>query len=303
MSTVLVTGASGFIGRACLPLLTEAGWTVTAVSRQVPDWAPKEIRWLTGDLLQPGTADALVAAVKPSAILHLAWNATPGEFWTTRDNVRWLQASLELLEAGVAQGVRRLVAAGSVAEYGTTAGACDEQFTPCAPDTLYGVCKDALRRVWLDGAGRADLSAAWGRIFHPYGPHEPPVKLIPSVIQALLASTTIATTDGRQQRDFLHVTDVAAAFVALLGSDLTGTVNVASGQPESLRSVIETIGRHLGRPDLIHVGTRPRPAADPDTLTGVAGRLLSETAWSPRFTLDTGLADTIAWWQSQLVTP
>jgi nucleoside-diphosphate-sugar epimerase len=300
MATVLVTGASGFIGRACLPLLHDAGYDVVAVARAVPAWAADGSVWREADLLQPGTASALLASVQPTHVLHLAWNATPGQFWTSRDNVRWVQASLDLLEACVAQGVGRIVAAGTMAEYGTKGGTCDELTTPCVPDTLYGVCKDALRRIWLDGAERAGVSAAWGRIFHPYGPHEHPAKLVASVIRALLAGESVATTDGRQQRDFLHVADVAAAFVTLLGSDLKGAVNVASGQAASLRTVIETISTGIGRPELVQLGARPRAAGDPDMLAAVAGRLSTETPWRPQYSLSDGLTDTIDWWRQAM---
>jgi nucleoside-diphosphate-sugar epimerase len=300
MATVLVTGASGFIGRACLPLLDDAGYEVVAVARTVPAWAAAGSIWREADLLQPGTATTLIASVQPTHVLHLAWNATPGQFWTSRDNVRWVQASLDLLEACVGRGVGRIVAAGTMAEYGTKGGTCDETATPCVPDTLYGVCKDALRRIWLDGAERAGVSAAWGRIFHPYGPHEHPAKLVPSVIRALLAGETVATTDGRQQRDFLHVADVAAAFVALMGSDLKGAVNVVSGQPASLRTVIETISARIGRPELVQLGARLRAAGDPEILAGIAGRLHAETSWRPQHSLDSGLADTIAWWRQAM---
>ena len=72
-------------------------------------------------------------------------------------------------------------------------------------------------------------------IFFLYGPHEPPGRLIPSVIQALLKGEFARCSHGRQIRDFLYVEDVAEAFVALLDSDITGPVNIASGSPTPRR--------------------------------------------------------------------
>ncbi len=293
---MLVTGASGFIGRACVARLERRGHDVVPVARSVPAWAKDPGRWRTTDLLRPGAPTELAHAVRATHVLHLAWNATPGEFWTTPDNVAWTRASLELLEACLESGARRVVAAGSVAEYGPHAGPCDEAATPCHPDTLYGASKDALRRDWLARSEGAGTSAAWGRVFHPFGPHEHPARLIPAVIRALLAGEPIETTDGRQQRDFVHVDDVAAAFVALMESPLTGAVNVVSGDPATLRHVLEIVGAEMGRPDLVKFGARPRPPGDADVMTGLPGRLLAETAWRPSRDLRAGLLDAIDWW-------
>jgi nucleoside-diphosphate-sugar epimerase len=299
MAKILVTGASGFLGRFVLPLLQQAGHEVVAVARRIPPDADAMVNWRSADLLSPGTPATLVRDTAPSHILHLAWCATPGRFWTSRDNLRWLQSSVELLEAALDHGVGRLVAAGSVAEYGPTDGPCDESLTPCRPETLYGICKDSLRRVWVGAAARAGVSAAWARIFHPFGPHEHPDRLVPSVIRALLAGQEVATTDGSQWRNFQHVADVAAAFAALVDHDVRGAVNIVGGEPDSLRTVIERIGAEIGQPSLIRLGARPRPAGDPDVMTGSPGKLVAETPWRPRFGLAEGLTDTITWWRQQ----
>src|SRR5258708_4086554 len=133
---VLVTGASGFIGRHCLPYLLEAGHEVHAVAR-----TPLKISgpvWHSADLLSPGASSRLISSVKPTAVLHLAWYTAHGEYWSSSENLRWVQASLELIQATAAAKCKRLVAAGTSAEYDWSAGVCSETLTPLLPASLYG---------------------------------------------------------------------------------------------------------------------------------------------------------------------
>ena len=117
------------------------------------------------DLLAPGLAEALVREVRPTHLLHLAWYAEHHAYWTAPQNLDWVGASLRLVRAFAEQGGTRAVLAGTCAEYDWTQGVCVEGATPIRPRGLYGVAKDAVRRVVEAFAAGAGLSAAWGRIF------------------------------------------------------------------------------------------------------------------------------------------
>src|SRR5271168_4992423 len=144
MNEVLVTGASGFIGRQCLPLLVAKGYDVHALSLRSEPCSIPGVSWHRGNLLQPGCATALMRQLRPQSLLHLAWYAVPGDFWEARENLEWLRASLEMLPAFTDSGGRRLVAAGSCAEYDCSGGdPCSEETTRLAPATLYGTSKHA----------------------------------------------------------------------------------------------------------------------------------------------------------------
>jgi nucleoside-diphosphate-sugar epimerase len=300
MRRVLLTGATGFIGRQAVAPLLELGYEVhaTGVETEVglETEAEGQVAWHRADLLAPGGAGNLIAAVQPSHLLHFAWYAAPGKYWTSPENLRWVGASLELLQAFAEHGGQRVVMAGSCAEYDWRYGSCSEQVTPLAPATLYGTCKHALQTMVSAYAVRAGLSAAWGRIFFLYGPHEHPTRLVASVIRALLRGEPAPTSHGAQVRDFLHVTDAGAAFVTLLNGDVTGPVNVASGQPISVRDLVYRIAAKLGRADLIELGALPTPANEPPLLVADVRRLRDEVGWRPRYDWDTGLDQTIAWW-------
>jgi nucleoside-diphosphate-sugar epimerase len=282
---VLVTGGGGFIGRHAVPLLRTRGFEVHAPTHA------------EADLLAPGVAAALVARLRPTHLLHLAWNATPGRFWTAPDNLDWVAASLALHRAFVAAGGRRAVFAGTCAEYDWSGPLLDEGTTPCTPATLYGTAKDALRR--LVQASPEGVSLAWGRVFFLYGPQEAPGRLVPDVVSALLAGQEARCGTGLVQRDFMHVADVAGALVALVESDVTGPVNIASGDCVPLRQVIDEVARQIGRPELLRYGARPSPAGEPARLAAATRRLREQVGFTPRFGLAEGLAETIAWWRGQ----
>jgi nucleoside-diphosphate-sugar epimerase len=232
--------------------------------------------------------------------LHLAWVTAPGAYWTSLENINWVQASLALMQMFKEQGGERLVVAGTCAEYNWSYGFCSEQITPLAPNTLYGVCKNSLGQMLAAFAEQTGLSAAWGRIFFLYGPHEYPQRLVPYVINALLRGQPALCTHGDQIRGFLYVEDLGEALVRLLESNVSGPVNIDSGHPVALKEVILKIAGKLKRPNLIHLGARPTPANEPLLLVGDTRRLTEEVKWQPRFDLDEGLEKTIAWWKAQL---
>lgn len=297
MKRVLVTGASGFIGRHALPELLTRGYEVHAVARRPLD-TPK-VHWHSADLLDASALAPLLAAVKPSHLLHFAWYAEPGKFWTAQENFAWLQASMRLLDSFAATGGRRVVAAGSCAEYDWGGGHCEETATALRPATTYGICKDLLRRYLDEYARVAGLSAGWGRIFHLYGPYEDESRLVASVIRALGRGGTADCTAGTQVRDFLHAADAAAAFVALLDGPVVGAVNIASGKPVSIAQLVTRIGELMGARERVRLGALPMRAGDPPVLTAAVGRLADEVGWQPGLELSAGLSQTIQWWRQQ----
>lgn len=306
---VLVTGAGGFIGRWSLAPLAAAGAEVHAVfsahaarvtcAAELPAAAVAH----RADLLDPRSIDALIETVRPTHLLHFAWIATPGEYWTSADNPRWLAASTQLLEAFRRSGGARAVIAGSCAEYDwSTAGVCHERGTALADVATaapYPACKIALSRT-LEEFGRRGLSSAWGRVFFQYGPGEDRRRLVSSVIVNLLCGREAPCTHGAQVRSFLHVQDVGAAFAALLAGRVEGPVNVGSAQRISIAELLERIARLIGRPELLKLGARSAPASEPALLVPDVGRLRDEVGFQPAWTLETGLADTVGWWRRAL---
>lgn len=298
MSEILVTGASGWIGRHCVSLLASKGYAVHAVSRHRPlELMPSNVSWHGTDLLAPGSVTELIRRVRPDRVLHLAWYAEPGKFWEAGENLDWVRASLELMRAFAEHGGKRIVGAGTCAEYECDAGECLEDSTPLNPKTLYGTSKHAVERILHSFGPSTGVGHAWGRIFFLYGPREHPSRLVAYVVRSLLFGEPAQCSDGIQVLDFLHVEDAASAFVALLESDVQGPVNIGSGLPISVRDVLQEIGRQIGRSELIQLGAIKQSSGIKRLWPNVQ-KLERETGWSPRFTLTTGLKQTIDWWRN-----
>jgi nucleoside-diphosphate-sugar epimerase len=294
---VLVTGAAGFIGGRCLPILVSNDFEVHAVDISTPKM-PDGLYWHQVDLLDPRQTYELLASIQPTHLLHLAWYAKPGDYWNSTENVRWVEGSLHLLRAFQQSGGKRVVMAGTCAEYDWGEGYCSEYTTSLNPSTLYGTCKNALQHIVKDFSQVTELSSAWGRLFFLYGPYENPNRLVSSIIIDLLRHKKAPCSHGEQLRDFLHVEDVASAFVALLMSDVIGPVNIASGLPIAIKDVIFLIADTLGERKLIGLGEIPVNDKEPQALFADTKRLSREVLWSPRYDIKNGIQKTIEWWRN-----
>jgi nucleoside-diphosphate-sugar epimerase len=296
---VLLTGATGFIGRHGILFLLGNDYEVHAVfNTGRPDFTEgRNLFWHQCNLLNLAEQKRLLSEVKPTHLLHFAWNAAPGKYWTSLENFRWVQASLDLLMNFVENGGSRAVLAGTCAEYDWSYGYCSEIVTPTRASTLYGTCKNSLQEMLKHFSDQTKLSYAWGRIFFLYGPYEHPSRLVPSVICSLLKNEPARCSHGNQIRDFLYVEDVASAFVTLLDSNVQGAVNIASGQPTTLKFIVEFISRQMGHFELVEFGAVPVSKEEPSFLVADITRLTQEVGWMPKYTLEEGLLRTIDWWR------
>jgi nucleoside-diphosphate-sugar epimerase len=279
---VLVTGASGFVGRHCLGRLVNADFEVHAVARTLPPAGRERIAWHVANLLDAGEARELVRAVKPTHLLHLAWIATPRVFWSSLENAEWVGATAILAAAFGANGGVRFVGAGSCAERDA--------------DTPYGRAKLAAGRALIALADLGGFAAAWARIFYAYGPGEPAGKVIPTVLNGLRRGVPVPCSAGTQIRDYVHVEDVADGLIALLHGKARGTFDIGTGEGVALRDVLSKLAVSMGKRELLRLGELPEPAGGRPLIADIAP-LRDAVDWRPRIGLDEGLARTLAAWR------
>lgn len=289
---VLVTGAAGFIGAHVVRRLTETGHETYALVRSEGraarlDDVRDRCHVVEGDLADGAGTERLFRDVRPEAVIHMAWYAEPGRYRRAlAENVASLGATATVLLAAAESGSRRVVLGGTCLEHATGPGR-----------EVYEAAKGAAHRL-ADGFAGAGLTAACGHVFYLYGPGEDERRVVPSVIRALVAGDSIATTSGQQRRDYLHVADVASAFVALAESSLVGGVDIGSGSLVTLADVLRAIGEETGRPELLKLGELG--AGDDDGYASAGDpRPLQDIGWRPHYDLHTGLRDTIAWWNAR----
>lgn len=291
MKRILVTGANGFIGRETIAPLMARGFDVHTVGRSPPDhYGCHDHRC---DLIN-GDVSGLIADIAPSHLLHLAWYAVPGKFWTAPENLDWVAASLRLVGAFARAGGVRATVAGSCAEYDWSEPVLDDRTTALQPATLYGISKLALFRILQAAAPAIGLELGWGRVFFPFGPREQSGRLLSDVIDGVAAGRRVPCSDGLQQRDFMHVEDVGAAFAALADSNVNGAVNIASGTSVAVRELVMAAAALAGDVRLIDWGARPRQADEPETMVATIARLHNEVGFRPRWDLQNGVANAVA---------
>jgi nucleoside-diphosphate-sugar epimerase len=297
---VLLTGASGFIGRHTIRELQARGYEIHAVGRHPFTQPPVDLFQHTLDLADDHRMRRVIRAIAPTHLMHLAWDVTPAAFWSSSTNLEWVAISLRLYRAFFEHGGQRAIFAGTFAEYDWSSEVLDEVATPQRPATLYGTAKCALHQLIARAGERDGNSIAWARLFMLYGPHEHRARLVPYVTCALLEGRPALCADGRAARDFMHVADAARALVTILDSNCQGAINVASGNCAPVREVIATIADLTGRHDLVRLGARPSALDEPPRLAASTALLRDRLGFNPAFDLASGLANTVSWWRSQL---
>jgi nucleoside-diphosphate-sugar epimerase len=285
---VLVTGAAGFIGANVIRELLATGHEVVATVRpgaraERLDKVRDRCTVVEHDVGDSSRTRTLFRRHAPDVVIHLAWYAEPGGYrYALAENVASLSATADLLLAAADRGCRVVLG-----------GTCVEHLVN-ADRPIYDAAKLAAHRL-AEGFAAAGVLVTCGHVFYLYGPFEDERRVVPSVIRSILAGQPIATTTGTQTRDYLHVADVAAAFVALTVAPVAGGVDIASGTVVTLADVVHLIGAETGRPDLIRLGELGPAVDNGYEAAGIPGALHA-LGWRQRYDLRSGIRQTINWW-------
>jgi nucleoside-diphosphate-sugar epimerase len=290
---VLVTGASGFIGRECVRALLARGCEVHGVSRSLRADAEPELVWHQADILRQTDIKRLFSECKPTHLVHSAWNI-PQQHYTSSENLLWAARSVDLLHEAQCSGVQRIVGIGTCAEYGLDHELCCEDSSEMHPMGMYAQAKYATQVLYNAAAAAGTFSTAWARLFFPYGPFANLKGLIPYTIGQLVRDSPAELSDGEQERDLLFISDIGDAIAAVLFSGLQGPVNVASGTAIKVSGIVRRIGELMGKPDLIRLGIRQSDRLQANRWVASVKRLKHEVPWHPSTSLDDGLRATIA---------
>jgi dTDP-6-deoxy-L-talose 4-dehydrogenase (NAD+) len=240
MTTTVVTGAGGYLGRHVVSALLDQGAHVIAVARPSSRRAlefDSRAHLLVADILDP--TFALVDAVSGpiDAVLHLAWQ--DGFAHNAPSHMGNLSAHFRFLEGIVAAGVPRLAVLGSMHEVGYWEGAIDAH-TPTNPLSLYGIAKNALRQSCeIALAGSTEL--AWLRCFYIVGDDRRNQSVFTKLLQTADEGRKLFPfTTGSSRYDFIDVGKLAEQIATVVeATGETGIINCCTGRPVSLRAQVE----------------------------------------------------------------
>ena len=291
---VLVTGATGFIGRHVCRKLVERGVTTHGLSRSASEaTVHRGVIPIAADVTQREVVLKALEQVRPSHVLHLAAAGVNQPFLEEAGQVN-VRGTLNVLEASQAVNVQRFVQVGTCYEY----TADPNQASP------YAASKLESWRAWHAFVTTHSMEGAALRLFHVYGPAQPATGLIASAILAALRGERFAMTPGEQERDFVFIEDVAEALLAALTTSLARveTYDVGTGVGCSVRSVVRRIFEKAGGEGEVLAGALPYRSREIMRLVADPQPTARDLAWQARPNLETGLTLTIAWQRRQLMS-
>lgn len=303
----LVTGAAGFVGRHLSSALLADGWDVTGTALSAPEAAHPDVTWVCGDLRDDAHVTEVVATARPDLVVHLAAIShlptaanAPAVAWET--NVTATVRLLHVLAQSYAAGTLspRVLIIGSAEQYGRQpdqSGPIGES-APQAPRTVYAATKVAQEVAALQTWRATGLPVVAVRPFNHSGAGQDARFLLPALTARALAlrtaapGTPLVLGNTTPVRDFLHVEDVVAAYIALGRDGTPGEAyNVASGEGRSVRDVAERILARLGLDTTLHEDPALVRPVDVPSLVGDPARLFAATGWRPRRSFDDLLDD------------
>lgn len=287
---IIVTGASGFLGRAIMPILLSQGVEVMALTTK-PEELTEKLGIQAVDLNKLSEADNVerVQGFSPEILLHLGWGRLPD--YSTDACLSNVVSSVEIVRVAMAAGVRRVVVTGSCWEYGDQKGQLKEEVGNPNPSSMFAQSKNALRLL-LDSASReTDLQVRWARVFYAYGPGQRDQSLIPLSIRSWQNGAAPNLRDTSSAIDLIHVEDVAGALVALaLRDGPSGIFNVGSGSAARVGDVVEFIRDAIASED---TETVIPPAKDSLASWADISSMKSGFGWSPSIELRDGIKSII----------
>jgi len=303
---ILVTGGAGYIGSHTVVELLAAGGAVAVLdnlSKGHRKAVPQDVRFIQGDLHNRADVDRVFTEFQPTSVVHFAAESLVGE--SVQNPAKYfrnnLTGALNLLDAMVEHRVDRIVFSSTAATYGEPVSIPIRESDPTVPTNPYGESKLTIEKMlkWYGNAYGIRYVAL--RYFNAAGAHEsgtigedhsPETHLIPIVLwaavgripQVRIFGTDYETKDGTCVRDYIHVTDLAAAHVLALerlASGGSSTVfNLGNGEGFSVREIISVAEKVTGRK--IPVQDAPRRPGDPAVLVASSDRARAELGWKPR---------------------
>jgi nucleoside-diphosphate-sugar epimerase len=275
--TILLTGATGFVGRQVLRALGECGVLVRAVVRNGSQDRLATLdgieRVVTTPDLFAENADWWAAVCKDiDTIIHVAWYVEPGMYLQSSKNIDCLMGTLQMAKGAVKAKVKRFIGIGTCFEYDLTGGMLAVT-TPLRPLTPYAGAKAAAFMVLSQWLPQQGVSFAWCRLFYLHGEGEDVRRLVPYLRAKLSAGEPAELTNGTQIRDFLDVREAGRMIVETALDGVQCTVNICSGIPVAVRQFAEQIADEYGRRDLLKFGARPDNLVDPPCVVGVKREL------------------------------
>lgn len=287
---VILTGATGLIGKEAIKPLLDKGFEVYALT--IDEVNPNcGVNWIKTNIFDSESVKNAFETVRPSYLMHFAWAAS-GDYLISNINFDFLRASLDMLKHFYVNGGERAVFAGTCFEYDFSSHEAEykplnELTSKVNPVSIYAQCKNHLHQIATNFCKQNNINFGWGRIFYVYGKNEQAQRLTPYIINSLKEGKEVSIKSGKLIKDYMYTKDIAAAFVSFLDSGVTGPVNICTGKPLSIEKYVRTIASKLNKEYLLKF--EDEKSNQPPAIVGDNSRLLKEVRFKPKYDLNTAL--------------
>lgn len=267
---VLVTGASGYIGRHVVTMLCDMGAEVIAADLRT-DGIDSRASAVSCNLLS-GEKGLYRELGCPDACLHMAWR--DGFVHNSNAHMEDLSSHYRFLCDMINGGLSHLAVMGSMHEIGYWEGAVDEN-TPCNPQSMYGIAKDALRRSMFLLTEKREVCLQWLRAYYIYGDDLRNHSIFTKLCTAERAGKkTFPFTSGKNLYDFITVQELARQLAAcVMQTEVAGIINCCTGEPVSLADKVEAFIQEHGYAIRLEYGAFPDRPYDSPGIWGDAAKI------------------------------
>lgn len=274
MKHILITGATGFVGRQVTRALSKENVRLTLVVRKTEkcnkllSYNP-EVQLVETQNIFAESSQWWASNLKDvDVVIHLAWHVVPEEYQESSKNFDCLVGSLNLAKAVLDSAVSKFVGVGTCAEYKPQPDRKLVPGDPLEPTTLYAAAKTSLFYCLREAFKNSSTQFSWCRLFYLYGEGEDERRLVPYITNRLMKNEEVGLTSGRQVRDFIDVRQAGEQIAEISIRDAGGVYNICTGVGVSVKDLAEGIAARVNKQHLLKFGVRPDNPFDPVYMVG-----------------------------------
>jgi nucleoside-diphosphate-sugar epimerase len=236
---IAILGSNGFLGKPIATAFEVKNWEVFSLNRTLS--SNPQSKNLFADLFDENSLEIALRNLKPNVVVSTAWDTEHGKFWTNESNNRYKDATLRFAEMSFEYGVETFIGLGTMSEYGTSPGRCNNVFTPVSPTNIYSKSKIETGLQLFQIGNKYGKKTHWARIFQAFGPNEKNERFIPSLLQRLSRNESISIRTPNFRMDWIHTEDIASAIVFTLENELDHFVDIGTSVGTTVRELSELI--------------------------------------------------------------
>lgn len=274
---VILTGATGLIGKEAIKPLEDLGFQVFAPSIEEMD------------LFNINSIENYLKKVEAQYLLHFAWYTGEG-YLESELNEKFVSSSLDLFKIFKKYGGKRIVSAGTCFEYKFI----DEPLKETSllePKTAYARAKVDLYKKAKEFCKENEISFGWGRIFYVYGKNEAEHRLTGMLMKKLSKNEVVTLNFGQLKKDYIYTKDISNGFAKFLDTNVEDCVNICTGKEISLENFASEFAKELKKEEFLEI--LHKETAQPIKIVGNNTRLINEVGYKPKYTLEKAVKEII----------